>query len=443
MGKRRGHHPFVMAYSCGLFAASAFACSLFLDTNGLGDGAVGPDGAQPNDASLTDVVGDTLTSDTSSPPPDGSTTDAHLPDAASDASPDVVASAVDLVVTGSPAASPISVEATGRFRLSFGSESAWLLTEWVDIGTTSANLSCRYDGGCSANLLLEPFQIQIGGVFYLSREASPSSAQIIDQTPARVQVISKFDLGTGAQKLNVTAAHTIYPSGRVGLKYQANNSNAAAVPIDNVEYMHSTPATNVNWAISAISGSTEAYSRVDGPPPGPNALLMNGSGETNGGSDFSTDHFWLVQNTSVAAGAMFARNGELMVWPGGLSAQGLGDRAADYFDQGIGALTGATAANFDDGELAWYLTTPAGTSPVSWVMKTAASRFASVFVLDGWNSATWTFMLGGTTVASNTSPKTALAYGFHDGSNNQLVLVYGGTIPAGAAGAAATFTVTP
>lgn len=347
-----------------------------------------------------------------------------------------------LEVQGTIGSGSVAFGAEGLFRLVATSGTNWQFTSWYDLASDSAgavDLAALDSGPLGREVLYEPFWT--AAPRFSSENSTLLMVTLVDERPVRATLQAEIDY-VNTPGLRVQSRYTVYASGRVATQVDVSTSGPT-VALSDSEYHHLT--VNEALAFSALSlsgGNAAALVRTDGATPAPNVLIANRSGNPNVATDAAGfNWYWRSGAITFNPGDVSTFVGEVRLSPSGLSAAELNDHAADALSGSLSIASGAMGASFDEATSAHVMTMT--TPPVAFAPDASVARFSPVFQIVGWTSPTFVVELGGEVIASDQQPVTDRAIARFEPGDGSLLLLYGGSIPAGEPLAARTFTVTP
>lgn len=348
------------------------------------------------------------------------------------ANPLVLSGAVDVGVVG--------LTVADKFRFEFTAGTNWQLQRWFDLATSDVvNLAAQ----SNRNMLHEPIEIDVGGIWGGADEAGFGSVTITDETPARALVETTLQYPNGGA-FSVHSTYTVYASGRVGVRVDVTNPSVTDQTFEASEVHHTSTNEMLGWAnASFANGNAAMLQRTDGPTPFPTVLTMSFGTIGNPGQDFATNLYWDTGGlTTLPPGKTLIWTGEFQVGLGDQNVGTLAARAADVMAPSLSVSGGSPiGSGYDAGAAAYAINASGG--PLSFSASNATDRFAPAFVIEGWTAQDWTLTRDGVAVASSAMPRGVDVLVRHDIPASRLVVVSLGAFPTTATTAERTFTLTP
>ena len=304
---------------------------------------------------------------------------------------------------GTIAEGNLSVVVPGKFRLDFSAAAGWQPVSWYDLAADPAqDLANKGATRAARNVLNPPMELLYNSVWYSLDDAQNASIGILENNSARIVLYSQYQLQPAGANLLVQTTYSIYASGRVAVHMQVTNTAAGSVLLSQVEYPFVNVEDTLSWSVADLDANhTLAFQRSGVVGPASNLVVTNRSNDTTIDSDSAGDRYWTVPNIALASGQAFVRQWELLLAPGGLSTADMTARSTDVRSAELVIAQGATVVgngfNLADGAH----TMQATGDPVSFYPTATTNRHAPVFVLDDWQSATWSVSLNGAVIASS------------------------------------------
>jgi hypothetical protein len=220
------------------------------------------------------------------------------------------------------------------------------------------------------------------------------------------------------------------------------NLSTASRTLSAIEYAFLNVEDSLSWTITALSSSHAiGFQRGNGTTPLPNLLAINSSADTSIDTDGTGNRYWVTNSQNLAVNAVFSRQWELQLTPGGQATASLTTRANDVRAPALTVVSGGAAVGTGyDATQSGYTLQASGAS-VSFYPSAAQQRHTPIFVVTNWSSASWQVSLNGIVLASSTQPQGSQAIASYDAANQRLIIQYLGTIPTTATTAQRTFVL--
>lgn len=332
----------------------------------------------------------------------------------------------------------IAVYVDGFFRLELDSGRTWKPTRLIDLGLPSGDVSA----GLLASSLFEPFSASIEGqLVATSTDVDAGYYQLVDSTPARITFTTwaHHYLPSGADA-KIWTHWCIYASGRVVARTEVNNVGTADLALP-ASWQHSSTSvdTTRTWNVveAADSRSATFYNQSPG-GLGVTTLLQDTPASLS--STSTVERHWTDTARTLAPNAGVTRVNELHF---GVTPDEALARVGDAQRPALDALSNVSAVDlgYDIGKAAYRLRVLSdGVGPMTFALSAQAPRAYPAFEIDGLDAPNgWRVQLDGETVASSSTPVTALGAAHYSAANRKLILVYFDTIATDAPAAKRTF----
>jgi hypothetical protein len=182
-------------------------------------------------------------------------------------------------------------------------------------------------------------------------------------------------------------------------------------------------------------------SAATAPPPLQKLVGIICSTHTTIDTDGTGNRYWVTGSQVLAVNAVFSRQWELQLTPGGQATASLTTRANDVRAPALTIVSGGAAVGTGYDASASAYTLQASAANLSFYPTSALQRHTPVFVVTNWSSASWQVSLNGSVLASSAQPQGGQAIASYDATNQRLIIQYLGTIPTTATTAQRTFVL--